>query len=231
MELKLKDIAELLQVSEKTIYRWIGQGRIPVYRINHQYRFDQAEIEEWILRNRVPASDREPAPRVEAAPIRLAALLKKGGIYYKVEGSTVREAVEHALEVIPCPAGLDPREVARRILEREALMPTSVGRGIMVPHPRTSLLRDPAQQSLYLCFLDRKLDIPTLDGVPVDTLFIILSASEKSHLEILYRLLDLCHQEPFVALLRREATRKEIQEYIEGQEAGWRDRLRWTERP
>ena len=129
------------------------------------------------------------------------------------------------MEVVSCPPGLDPREAARRILEREALMPTSVGRGIMVPHPRTPLLRDPAQQSLYLCFLERRLELPTLDGVPVDTLFIILSANEKSHLEILYRLLDLCRQEPFIGLLRRQAARKEIQDYVEAQEAAWRDRL------
>ncbi len=225
MDLKLKDIAELLQVSQKTIYRWIAQGRIPVYRIHHQYRFDQAEIEEWILRNRVPAGDREPAPRPELPPVSLASLLRKGGVYYKIEGNTVMEAIRQALEVIPVPAGVDPGEIARRILDREALMPTTVGRGIMVPHPRAPVLRDAGQQCLYLCFLHQKLDLPTLDGVPVDTLFILLSATERSHLEILYRLLNLCQQEPFVALLRRQATRKEIQEYVEAQEAGWRSRL------
>ena len=49
MELKIKDIVDLLQVSEKTVYRWIKDKKIPCYRINHQYRFNRAEINEWIL--------------------------------------------------------------------------------------------------------------------------------------------------------------------------------------
>ena len=49
MELKIKDIVGMLQVNEKTVYRWIKEKKIPCYRINHQYRFNRAEINEWIL--------------------------------------------------------------------------------------------------------------------------------------------------------------------------------------
>ena len=43
-DLKLKEVAKLLQVSDKTIYRWISDGKIPYYRLNHQYRFKLIEI-------------------------------------------------------------------------------------------------------------------------------------------------------------------------------------------
>jgi len=58
MDLKMKDVAELLQVSEKTIYRWIGENKIPAYRINHQYRFNLAEINEWVLQNKISVSSK-----------------------------------------------------------------------------------------------------------------------------------------------------------------------------
>ncbi len=58
MDLKIKDISELLQVSEKTVYRWIMGSKIPAYRINHQYRFDKTEINEWILKNKINFSDK-----------------------------------------------------------------------------------------------------------------------------------------------------------------------------
>jgi PTS system nitrogen regulatory IIA component len=53
MELKIKDIINLLQISEKTVYRWIKEKKIPCYRINHQYRFSRSEINEWILDSRI----------------------------------------------------------------------------------------------------------------------------------------------------------------------------------
>ena len=36
MKLLVKDAARLLDVSEKTVYRWIKQGSIPAYRLNEQ---------------------------------------------------------------------------------------------------------------------------------------------------------------------------------------------------
>jgi len=36
MDLKIKDVAELLNVSETTIRRWLKDGKIPAYQLNHQ---------------------------------------------------------------------------------------------------------------------------------------------------------------------------------------------------
>ncbi|HOD84676.1 MAG TPA: helix-turn-helix domain-containing protein, partial [Phycisphaerae bacterium] len=44
MRLRVRDAAELLNVSEKTIYRWIAQKLLPVHRVNEQYRFNRAEL-------------------------------------------------------------------------------------------------------------------------------------------------------------------------------------------
>jgi excisionase family DNA binding protein len=49
MDLKIKDIADLLKVEEKTINLWIKDKKTPCYKINHQYRFNKTEIKEWIL--------------------------------------------------------------------------------------------------------------------------------------------------------------------------------------
>ena len=44
MQLNVRDAAELLFVSEKTIYRWVKQNELPAYKINGQYRFSRAEL-------------------------------------------------------------------------------------------------------------------------------------------------------------------------------------------
>ena len=53
MDLKIKDVADLLNVSETTIRRWLAEGKIPAYRINHQYRFSRYEIQDWVMSHKL----------------------------------------------------------------------------------------------------------------------------------------------------------------------------------
>jgi len=52
--LTVKDIATRLQVKEKTVYAWASQRRIPTVRLGNVLRFDESEIEQWLVRCRVP---------------------------------------------------------------------------------------------------------------------------------------------------------------------------------
>ena len=56
MDLSVRDSAQLLKVSEKTIYRWVKQGKLPAYRVNEQYRFNLAELLEWATSQRINVS-------------------------------------------------------------------------------------------------------------------------------------------------------------------------------
>ena len=56
MNLSVRDTANLLAVSEKTIYRWIKLQTIPAYRVQDQYRFNRAEILEWATSRRMNVS-------------------------------------------------------------------------------------------------------------------------------------------------------------------------------
>ncbi len=49
MDLQLKDVADLLNVSHATIEGLVRADLIPHYFINGQYRFNRNEIEDWLL--------------------------------------------------------------------------------------------------------------------------------------------------------------------------------------
>ena len=80
MDLKIKDVADLLNVSETTIRRWLADRKIPAYRINHQYRFNRVEIEDWVLKHKLRhhsgLSTHDPKADKENEP----SYLSKGGI-------------------------------------------------------------------------------------------------------------------------------------------------------
>ena len=101
MNLSVKDVAELLNVSDKTIYRMIKDETIPCFRVGGQWRFDRREIASWIEDTREfhysASGERAPA---DGSFISVTELLRRGGIYYGVAGDTKEAAIMSCLDSI-----------------------------------------------------------------------------------------------------------------------------------
>jgi nitrogen PTS system EIIA component len=222
MDLKIKDIIDLLQVSEKTVYRWIKEKKIPCYRINHQFRFSRSEINEWILSNRIEHSSSLIKLAPDTVPDGLAKLLENGGIHADVGGNDVIEVLRNALDRILTPTNIPKEEILEALLNREELMPTAIGHGIGIPHPRTPVVTDAKNASVSICYLRNPVDFNALDGKPVETLFVLLTASPRMHLEVLAKISWLCQEEEFLALLKNRTRKEELLAYVRRHEKGWR---------
>lgn len=46
--LKLKDLAALLKVSEKTVYSMAQSRELPAFKVRGQWRFSRKDIDGWI---------------------------------------------------------------------------------------------------------------------------------------------------------------------------------------
>ena len=53
----LKEVAELLNIAEVTIYRWANAGKIPAHKLGRQWRFVRSEIEEWLERQKIDSQE------------------------------------------------------------------------------------------------------------------------------------------------------------------------------
>ena len=51
----VREVAAYLRVTEKTIYRLLGRGKIPATRVGHHWRFYRALIDEWLQQKSVGA--------------------------------------------------------------------------------------------------------------------------------------------------------------------------------
>ena len=49
----VREVAEYLRFTEKTIYRLLRRGGIPAIKIDHQWRFDKSALDEWLQRKSV----------------------------------------------------------------------------------------------------------------------------------------------------------------------------------
>jgi PTS system nitrogen regulatory IIA component len=150
----------------------------------------------------------------------LAGLIMRGGVLRKVPGTNPREVITHIIEAVHSPV-IDKEQLLNAVMEREALMSTAVGHGIALPHPRNPLAVESADQFVVIAFLEQPVDWNSLDGAPVYTAILIVSASPKQHLHTLSQINFFCQQENFRALLERNASPDEIIAVIRAAEQSW----------
>jgi PTS system nitrogen regulatory IIA component len=232
MDLKIKDVADLLDVSETTIRRWLVDGKIPAYRLNHQYRFSRTEIENWVMSCKLKQSEAgflpfaqdqiypEHETSKEAHSMRgglqqfsLYRAIHQGGVVTKVKGKNKEEIIRETMRTVAPRLGLDADVISELLLDREAMMPTALNNGIAVPHTRDFLLQGPSDM-IVVVFPEEPIEYGALDGKPVHTLFFLFSHDDKRHLHLLAKLAHLSSNEAALAFLKTSPDSKELLEFV-----------------
>jgi PTS system nitrogen regulatory IIA component len=236
MDLKIKDVAELLSVSETTIRRWLSGGKIPAYRLNHQYRFSRIEIEKWMMSCKLdqeigeekqifPLSEEEkeiPISKTGTQHFSLFRALFNGDVLTKVSGKTKEEVIRNSMKAAAPKLGLDAELAAELLLDRERLMSTSLSCGVAVPHPREFISKAPVDR-VVLAFLDEPVDFEAFDKKPVHTLFFLFSSQDKKHLHLLAKIAHLSGSEEALEFFKSRPGKDPVLAFIkawEGKIAG-----------
>lgn len=223
MDLNLKDVAELLNVSETTLRRWIWGGKIPYYRLNRRIRFSRTEIENWVLSCK---QGREFAPflkeetnkeRLGTHQFGLYRAIHKGGVYSGIGGNTKEEVIRSAVQQIASNLHLDAEVITDLLLDRENLMPTALSHGVAVPHTRDFLLQE-SFDVVAVAFPDHPIEYGALDGEPVHTLFFLFACDDKRHLHLLAKLAHLSSKPENLAFLRTHPAKAELLDFVKNWE-------------
>jgi PTS system nitrogen regulatory IIA component len=227
MDLKLKDVAELLNVSEITVRRWIADGKIPYYRLNHQFRFSRGEIENWMLSCKqggefLDLMEGPAEPQLGTQQFGLYRAIHKGGVYADVPGTTKEEVIHAAVERISADICLDADVISELLLDREKLMPTALSNGVAVPHTRDFLLQE-SFDVVAVVFPRQPIEYGALDSKPVDILFFLFACDDKRHLHLLAKLAHLSSREDNLAYLRTNPSKEQLLEYIKHWETSLRE--------
>jgi PTS system nitrogen regulatory IIA component len=212
MQLSVRDVAELLNISEKTVYRWVEERKLPGYRLSGQYRFHRAELLEWATANKIHVSPKIfEETEASTAPLpELHECLQAGGVFYRLSGADKPSVLRSVVETLRLPDGVDRGFLLEVLLAREALESTAMGDGIAIPHVRNPIVLHVQRPLVTLCFLEKSVEFGALDGQPVHTLFTLISPTVKAHLHLLSRLAYALRDAEFKALILRQASRDEI---------------------
>lgn len=224
MQLTISDVAKYLNVSQRTVYRWLEKGQIPGYKINDQYRFSRAELIEWVSKQKIAASE-ELFVFPDSSDSKIPSIsdcIRSGGIYYRVEGDDKSSVLKSAVSLIKLPDGVDRSFLLQMLTLREEMASTGVGDGIAIPHLRNPIILGVDNPQIALCFLEKAVDFSALDGKKVFCLFLLLSPNPRIHLNLISKLAFILKKEQVKKTLKDCGSREKILSIIENAEKEFR---------
>jgi len=212
MELNSNEVAQLLGIAEPQVREWAYSGKLPIVDAQRRLQFNRQAILEWALARGHPLNLGKTSEEFPGLPP-VAELFASERFHYDVAGRSFAEVLRSALEVFKLP--MEDKELIYDLLvSREKLMTTAVGDGLAIPHLRVPIVVNVPRPALSIFFAREPIDMGALDGMPVHTLFLLLSLAPKQHLELLARLTFLFRQPAFVELLKRRADPETILGWI-----------------
>ncbi|WP_201456789.1 PTS sugar transporter subunit IIA [Chlamydia sp. 17-3921] len=195
MDLKLEEVACLLDVSEHTVRQWLAEGSIPSYSMNNELRFNREEIEDWILHNQSMFMDssehlNDIGSRDLSLKYSLYKAIYRGGVLSNVSVKTKEEILHYVANYMAEKFQLDATVLFEMLSYRENLMSTGIGEGLALPHAKDFLLN--AYYDVVIpVFLLEPIDFGALDGKPVNVLFFLFACQDKSHLNLINKIVHL----------------------------------------
>jgi len=212
MNLTVRDVCGLLNVSEKTVYRWISQGILPANRVDDHYRFHRAELLEWATARRISVSAElfDEAQEMAVPPPSLAAALEHGGVLHDLRGADKASVLRAMVERLRLPQEIDREFLLQVLLAREQLQSTGIGEGVAIPHVRNPIVLQVEGPVITLCYLAQPVDFAAPDGRPVHALFSLICPTVRMHLALLARLSFALHDDRFKRCIARHAPGEEV---------------------
>ena len=178
----VQEVADLLRVSERTVYDWASNDQIPCGKLGTAWRFLRSDIEAWIEKNL--SAGKKPA---SLPIISMRDILSPEHVVI-LDGVSKREALQKLIDTLSSsPEVGDVDELAEGIFKREELMSTAIGLGVGVPHVRLKSIKNPIMA--VAVSKSGITDYDSLDGKPVRILFMILAGigQHSEHIKTLAR--------------------------------------------
>lgn len=193
-----QEVAEYLQLAERTVLRMAQRGEIPATKVASQWRFLRPAVREW-LEGRMQSMDRRQLRRVaerSQPALNLCDLIRPELMNPGIASGPKERILSQLVEPLRTSRFIgDGDALIEALIEREHMMTTAVGHGVALPHPRRVQPEMFPEPAIALGICHEGTDFEAVDGKPVHLLFLICATSEQEHLQSMAKVSWLTRQE------------------------------------
>lgn len=131
----------------------------------------------------------------------LSDLLVIDAILPRLKSANKKQALQEMAAKAAALTARDERDIFETLMQREKLGSTGVGHGVAIPHGKLAGLD---RLVGVFALLDRPIDFDSLDGEPVDVMFLLLApeSAGADHLKALARIARVLRDDGTAAKLR-----------------------------
>jgi nitrogen PTS system EIIA component len=197
----LSEVAAYLKIAEKTVSRMIIRNEIPCTKVASQWRFMKSMIDDWLISrmNVVPQNDLARILESPEGIIPFSRIITDELILTNVKPGPKKEILLQLIDPLVDLEVVDDRdEFLRKLLAREKMVTTGIGRGVAIPHLRHPKENPGGGPRMVIGICPEGTDYDALDGEDTHLFFLLLSDSETLHLRILAKLNGILREQNFI---------------------------------
>jgi excisionase family DNA binding protein len=192
--LTIRQLAEYLMVSEKTVYRMLDRNELPAVRVGAQWRFRRQDIDAWLteeVRRVEYEGQRGALDPLDTSETAITPLLAPENVWLSVTPSSRDELLAFLTREASIDAHVDRDQLFRSIRERETVCSTAVLQHAAFPHPIDPRPFRFSRKRVLLAVLREPLDFLDPHGHRPRVVAIILARSVQGQLLAFSRALKL----------------------------------------
>ena len=209
----LGEVASYLRVSEKTVLRMIRDDRIPCAKVAGQWRFIRSVIDDWLFSKMrvMPQNDLGKMVERDYDSVPLSRLIRPDFILQDLKPGTKQEVIEQLAQPFMAQRIVsDKNDFIKRLLGREKMVSTAVGRGVAIPHVRSPGDNRPGGPLLCIGICRDGTDFEALDGKATRLFFLFYTDSEVVHLRVMAKLIAILREDDVVKNIINSKSADEI---------------------
>lgn len=223
--LTLKQLAEHLQLSERTVYRLLGRGQLPGFKVGGHWRFRRSVVDYWMdlrMGRMTTAELRELDREWYGSTLPLSDALSEENALVPLSGTGRRDIIGRFIEAVTFPEPVDATEVFARVWQREQLASTATAGGAAFLHTaRWDGGTMHRHDLLAIGRLDTPIDFGAPDGSSTDVLLLLLARDARQHLVLLAKAARLCREPGFLQGLRSATSPRDVLMLVRHSERLW----------
>ena len=208
----LEEVAEYLQVSQKSILRMAQSGKIPAAKVASQWRFMRSIVDDWLMAQMEIPSVRSGSPKRDIPRLPpLPDLMPPSMMNLDVVPDTKEKVLKQLIEPLRKARILrHTRRFLDSLLKRERLVSTAIGHGIAIPHPRRPLPGIFKDSRIALGICREGTDFEALDHQRTYIFFLLCAPMDDMQLRLLSRVIQFGRHMVAMEHLKKAATAEAV---------------------